>query len=340
MNSAEEKEVQKATSKARNYLIIAVVLLFGMALLSSLHETFLYILGGFSVFFLFLAWQNWRRTIRDDKFGHYNRSERGSTFADNIRETFRRETQAGERAQPLTDQAKRIIFLVASFIGGIFTLIILIIVFTSGSDESDTTVTTETSEFPQSADDLYSAGDYDAAYVQYRRNISENPSSAAGYYGIANIKTVLKERDSALFYYDKALAADPELFDAAYGKALIYFNEQNYNQSNEELRYIFGRNDQFVNAHLLAGDNYYFSKDYDRAIGYYETAYRLEARSKELANIMAYIYDVKGDQTRAIAFYKETLQYDSTATDVYKRLGELLPGEEGNLYRQKAETQW
>jgi hypothetical protein len=51
---------------------------------------------------------------------------------------------------------------------------------------------------------------------------------------------------------------------------------------------------------------------------------------------MAYIYDTKGNYSNAIGLYKEELRYDSTVVDIYKRLGELLPNEDGNYYRIQA----
>lgn len=51
---------------------------------------------------------------------------------------------------------------------------------------------------------------------------------------------------------------------------------------------------------------------------------------------MAYIYDTKGYTDTAIAFYKEALELDNTRTEIYARLGELVGGEEGSQYRQKA----
>ena len=38
----------------------------------------------------------------------------------------------------------------------------------------------------------------------------------------------------------------------------------------------------------------------------------------------------------AIDLYKEALSYDSTVVDIYTRLGELLPNEDGNYYRTQA----
>ena len=84
MSSADKKEEQKASARMKTYFIIALLLLFLMAFLSSLGNTFLYILGGLSFFFSFLAWQNWRATLRAEDFTHYNRSERGNSFTDTI----------------------------------------------------------------------------------------------------------------------------------------------------------------------------------------------------------------------------------------------------------------
>jgi hypothetical protein len=51
---------------------------------------------------------------------------------------------------------------------------------------------------------------------------------------------------------------------------------------------------------------------------------------------MAYIYDTQGKTADAIKFYKEAIELDESRVEIYSRLGELLPGEEGNAYRTKA----
>lgn len=51
---------------------------------------------------------------------------------------------------------------------------------------------------------------------------------------------------------------------------------------------------------------------------------------------MAYIYDTKNNYDKAIPLYKEALTYDTTVVDIYTRLSELIPGEEGNYYRTQA----
>jgi tetratricopeptide (TPR) repeat protein len=86
---------------------------------------------------------------------------------------------------------------------------------------------------------------------------------------------------------------------------------------------------------LLAGDCYYDQQRYDETLKWYLKAYNLGERGRNLAWNIAYIYDIKGNTGSAIPFYKETLDYDTTLVDIYRRLGELVPGEDGNYYRTR-----
>jgi tetratricopeptide (TPR) repeat protein len=332
MSSAEKDLVQKAKTRMKRYFILAAVLMFIMAILSSLGEAFIYIFSGLSFFFAFLAWQNWRDVERETGDHHYDRSERKSgmsSFSEQVRSAFRGHTSTAPVNIPININARKVILTAIAIIGGIFTLFIMIVVF-SGNDEP------MASDYDQEGDDFYSQGNYDSAYISYRRGILEDENFVEGYYGLGNILAERKQYDSALYYYDRALEIDENKFEASYGKAWVYYTQEQYEKSREELNYIFDRTDQFQAAYLMAGDTYYVANQYDSAIGYYESGYNLGARSKDLLNIMAYIYDVRGDQQKAISFYQETLQYDSTLVDVYRRLGELLPGEDGQYYRAKA----
>jgi tetratricopeptide (TPR) repeat protein len=340
MANAGQDNVQGSKGRMTMYLILAIIMLFIMALLSSLGKAFVYIFGGLAVFFFFLSFLNRAKT--DDRYTDYRRSGRtatqGASFTDALRAAFRQQS-AGQAGQPITDQGKRIIIMASAFIGGVFVIIVSMVVLFSGEDSLVESALAESSFYKQEGDNYYSSQDFDAAYRSYKRGIAVDENFADGYFGLGNIKSETKQYDSAIYYYNRALEISPDKLDAAYGKALVYYNKENYNQSLEELKYIFDRTDQYQNAYLLAGDSYYVTNQYQQAIGYYETAYEMGARSKELLNIMAFIYDQRGDQGKAISFYKETLQYDSTMADVYKRLGELIPGEEGNYYRAKAAGQ-
>jgi tetratricopeptide (TPR) repeat protein len=339
MSGAGNNEVHKALSRVKTYLIATFVMLFFMALLSSLGKAFIYIFTGLAFFFVFLAWQNWRGVSSHTHDSKHRRTtvSSQSPFLEFVRAIFQAASAGGQSSSSMQDQSKRIVGIAASFIGGVFLLILVIVVFSDGNDSNRSTPELETSG--ESGDALYSLGNYDAAYRAYKREIQTAQSPAQAYYGLGNVKSVLNESDSALYYYNKALQIDRNYFQAAYGKGILFFNQKDYRKSLEEVKYIINKTDQNVEAYLLAADNHYYLQEYAAAINYYERAYNLGARSKELANIMAYIYDVNGDQQRAISFYKQTLGFDSAIVDVNRRLGELLPGEQGNIYRERAQDQ-
>ena len=57
-------------------------------------------------------------------------------------------------------------------------------------------------------------------------------------------------------------------------------------------------------------------------------------RGLNLCYIMGYLYQDKKEPARAISLYQEALTYDSTQVDIYQRLGELIPDNNGNYYQQ------
>jgi tetratricopeptide (TPR) repeat protein len=137
--------------------------------------------------------------------------------------------------------------------------------------------------------------------------------------------------------YDKALALDPDFARATYGKALTYFNQQRNDESIALLIPVLEKNPEYYDAMLLIGDCYFAQEKYDDAFNWYGNAYGDgNVRSQPLCYRLAYLFDRKGDYSRAVDLYKETLTYDTTVVDIYTRLGELLPNEDGNYYRTQA----
>ena len=48
------------------------------------------------------------------------------------------------------------------------------------------------------------------------------------------------------------------------------------------------------------------------------------------------VYMAQGQGQKAIALYQEALTYDTMDVYSYRKLGELIPGEDGNYYRTRA----
>jgi tetratricopeptide (TPR) repeat protein len=136
--------------------------------------------------------------------------------------------------------------------------------------------------------------------------------------------------------FEKALSIDPDYEYARYRKAGIYAQTKRYDQAIAELKELLYQNPAYYDAMQLMGDVYYNRNSYSEALRWYEGAYTNGVRNRWICHLMAYLYDQKNEIPKAVPLYKEALYYDSTNTDVYVRLGELLQGKDGDFFRTRA----
>jgi tetratricopeptide (TPR) repeat protein len=348
----DPQPVPEATSKASLYFISGSVCLFLMAFLWSLDISFIYIFLGGAVFFFFLG-------IRSKIAAQ----PKGQRFGDRVRETYKTASpqqaettglsdfeellkQAQERSRqaastgssPVNPAGKKIVLGVLFFIASIFFMII-VAVFSLGSDDEipqeEYAVGTMPTDFDV-AEDFYRNAQYDSAYIYYKRALRENPDDAAAMVGYGSVLYTREYPDSTLMMYDQALAADPDYDFARYNKAWVYNDRNNYPQALTEIQTLIKRNPSYNEAYSLQGDIYYNQADYQQALLSYETAYNNGVRNNGLCKIMADLYVRQGEGQKAIALYQEALTYDTTDVYSYRKLGELIPGEEGNYYRTRA----
>ena len=246
-------------------------------------------------------------------------------FWQEVKEIFKKDSPGPKTPQ----QAKIFVALVAGFIGFVFLITILGAIFGDGNSNSS-------NDNYQRALAYYNNQQYDSAAYYYKFAIDNDPENPELFFERGNAFLNANNTDSALIMYDNALTLQPEHQQAQYNKGYIYFNRKNYRQAIEETKKIIAYTPDNTDAMLLLGDSFYNQSQLDSALRWYEGAYNSGFRSAALCHLMAYIYDTKGDTNRAIDLYKEAIGQDSTITDVYTRLGELVSGEEGNKYRLKA----
>jgi hypothetical protein len=246
-------------------------------------------------------------------------------FWQDVKEIFRKDSGGPKTPQ----QGKVFVALVAGFIGFIFMVTILAALFGGNSGN-------ESAVYYQQASDYYNAQQYDSAAHYYRLAIIYDPENPELYNERGNAFLNSNRPDSAMIMYDEALARNPQHFQAQYNKGLVYFNQKNYQQAISETKKIMAYNPGYNDAMLLIGDSFYNQSQLDSAMQWYEGAYANGYRSAMLCHLMAYICDVKGETPRAIGLYREAMGQDSSIVAIYTRLGELLPGEEGNWFRTKA----
>jgi len=339
MEPEHPPNIDSGKKKARTYFAMAFIFLVAMALFWSVDASFVYIFLGAACFFLFLAFYSnppKRDSAQSDKKSYQQEKKdfvTKSTFIDDLKSILQRkkiEFSSG-RGTTMPAPGRKFIAVVAISFFVIFMISILVAIFNSGSGSYDAV------SYYAAAEQHYLAQEYDSAYINYRRALRLDPEYKEAIVGYGNVLVVRNERDSAIMMFDKALELNPDYKEAAYNKALAFYDQKKYNDGIAVLTPLIDANQDYYDAMLLLGDCYYTQSKYDDAIPWYENAYQNGGiRSRILCHIMAYIYDTKGEYDKAIGLYQEALSYDSSNVDIYKRLGELIPGEDGNFYRVKA----
>jgi len=348
---------QKPYSRAKAYLTSSVVLLFVFAFFWSVDGAIAYILFGFFLFFLALGLLNWpwrkqngsRYSGNTGGISQAHASQQASTspaqqsfdsLFEDILGKARKEvqhTQQKQRTQrkhqPPSVQSRKPIVIAVAFIFFVFLIITLSVVF----DDGETTAESLPSDYLQQAIYYYNDNRFDSAYTNYQRALKENPQDTEALFGLGNTFSALDKPDSAILLYNRALAINPSLAGVAYNKGWVEYKRKNYSGAAQVLKDVVNKNPDYLDAMQLLGDIYYEQKIMDEALRWYASAYEKGQRNHWICYVMGYLYQTKGDSPRAIDLYKESLSYDSTELDIYQRLGELMPGEEGEYYRSVAQ---
>jgi tetratricopeptide (TPR) repeat protein len=322
-------------NKAKVFFFVSYGLLLAMALCWSVDDSLVYIFFGAAVYFAFLGFYSFPKNKKFQESGR-GEAQGESIFADGLKNIFEKHRVTKTKtqrtfAQPTTPEStRRIVFLVAAGIFATFFIFFIGSIISGSSDD-------ESLVYFNTAEGNYLDGNYDSAYLNYRRAWKSNETYAEAMLGYGNVLAIRKQPDSAIIMFDKALEINPDYREAGYAKAATYYNLEKYAEAIGIIVPLLQQHTDYYDAMLLAGDSYYALRQFDEAMRWYEDAYENGgSRSRALCHIMAYIYDTQGDYSRAIDLYKEALSYDSSVVDIYKRLGELLPNEDGNYYRTQA----
>lgn len=316
-----------------------------MALLSSVDRSIVYILLGISAYSIFLGFYLIPRSPsrHDNNFfaggsaGKSQSAPRGRTYsspsptlADFITGFSNFITEfSSRRSSPYQKRNPIKIFLLI-FVA-VFTLPILISLFSDDSPSNDAM-----SYFDQ-GEQFYSAEQFDSAAISYRKALRASPDFEGALLGYGKTLSALGQCDSANLMFDKVLEINSNNVYATYNKAYCSYKNKQYADGSALLEPLLENNSDYYDAMLLLGDCYYAANENDKALKQYEKAYEEGGeRSYNLAYIMGYLYDVSKNFDKAIPKYQEALTYDSTQFDLYRRLGELIEGNDGSYYRAKA----
>lgn len=288
---------------AKRFKRLAVITAFLLALLWALGSFVVWILGGITACFVFLA------------IYYSPRKPVGFTYSSTKKqEEPSRASAQREPAQPLTpQQKKRIVFLIA----GIAGVIIFVSVFLAA-------IGLLQPDISNPIDD------------QDRQTLVNDPDNLDALTNIGNRFYTSQQYDSALYYYNRVLEIDQQNSSGLYNKSLVYYQKQQYDQSISTIKKCIELYPNYGEAHAMLGDNYYVQNNYSEALRWYRKGYDKGVRSAEVLNIMGYLYEQQGNTTEAVRFYKEVLQQDSSWVDVYDKLIVLEPGQ-AKKYQQLVE---
>jgi tetratricopeptide (TPR) repeat protein len=334
MSTDQDNNTQGKISRSKVFLILGVVLLMVMGLVWSLDDSLVYASFGLGSWFLFLSY--WNRPIADS--GNNFRAGKSSgneNLFDGLRNIFT--SQASGRPgqtnrSPSEIQQQKSKFAAFAFV--FFFVVIFIVVVSVVTIFSDEDSDESVSSYDR-AEQFRSDNELDSAKVYFAKALRDDPTKAEAPMGYGNVFLSEENYDSALFWFEKALEVNNEYEDARYNKALALYYQKRYDTSRDELLRILKNNAEYYEADVLMGDNFYAQENYDHAIGWYEKGYAGGFRSAGLCHIMAYLYDLKSQPDKAIKLYQEALSYDSTRTQIYTRLAELIP-EKSAIYNDLA----
>jgi tetratricopeptide (TPR) repeat protein len=330
------KPTPNTARKSRTYFVIGFALLFVMAITWSLDNSIVYASFGGAVFFFFLSYSNRTRqpNANYQRASGEHRQEKStiSDLFDSIKEPKGQRSSKAKTFNPQLDNSRKFAMMVMLFIGGIFFIIVVSVIFADDSAVAEI----DSTELYNKAEAARYAGNYDSSEYYYRKILKDDPENLDALNGIGIVSLNRQRYDQAANQFDDALRIDPDYEFARYNKALTFYYQKNYRKSLGEAFNLLQRSPDYYDAMQLAGDNYYDQQRYDSAKYWYGEGYTSGVRNAWICHVLGYLCDRDKETERAIELYKEAVSFDESKTDVYVRLGELLPGKEGDEYRAKA----
>lgn len=131
--------------------------------------------------------------------------------------------------------------------------------------------------------------------------------------------------DSALYYYDQALAIDPQNVYALYNKGLLFVLRQDYQNGNSLTRRCLAYHPDYNPAWWLLGYSYDQANRTDSSLYCLEQAYAREYFQPDFLQLLGEVYEKKDKRTNALEVYQKLVSMDTTRADIYRKLSVLDP---------------
>lgn len=143
-----------------------------------------------------------------------------------------------------------------------------------------------------------------------------------------------EKQDSALYYYEQALAIDPENVYALYNTGLSHVLRQDYRKGNTFTRRCLRYHPDYDPAWWLLGYSYDLTNQTDSAIYSLEQAYRHDYSQPDFLQLLAEVYVKRNKRSSALEVYQKLVTMDTTRADIFRKMAELDPSN-SDRYMQK-----
>lgn len=327
------------------FLFIGIGFAFIFALIWSIDGAIAWLTFGLTCAAFVLHWKvnsNWiNNTIEPEQEEEVSLEELLKEVS--IKQTTKDGNQSPQQKQnfkkvkpiEIQDVVKKILSSIGYIVIGIIVFVFGFAII-SGDDSEEAFENLSAEELVIKGDNSYTYSDYDSASYYYSKAKEKNPNYPGVWLGLGNLKYANNEIDSALIYYQKSVSIDARFSAGRYNMAWWHYSQKNYSEAISRLISLTKDEPNNGQALQLLGDAYYDQKDFNNSFTWYEKAYQADYKNGWLCHVLGYLYDTRNQTNKAIELYKEAVYYNPDNADVYVRLGELLPGAEGEEYRKKA----
>jgi tetratricopeptide (TPR) repeat protein len=344
--SAGQRPEENSKKKSYLFFTLGAVFLLVMGFFWSLDSSIVNVLLGISVFFFFLGfwyypWKTIQRPFSksqqrtNPQQPHPQEKSTVSAIRELEKEILKstgESSQSTKSENPFVARQKSIqMMVIGVFVVGF--VFILMVTFSAADGGGDA----EAEYYFAMAENFRNADQFDSSRIYYLRAVKADPEYLDAWNNYGLLWMSKQQYDTAFRIFDHIQSIDEVYEFSRYNKALIHYWQKNYRKSLDEDLELIDISPYNNDAIQLAGDNYYDQQRYDSALYWYQKGYDNGHRNAWLCHVMGYLYDTKGETEKAIALYKEAVNMAPNKVDVFVRLGQLIPGPEGEQFRMQAE---
>ena len=164
--------------------------------------------------------------------------------------------------------------------------------------------------------DLIDKDQYMQACLSFEEVLAMDDKLAPAYFGLALANEKLKNDKKATYYFERAIALDPD-------NAEYKTEYEDYKTNAEKLAKTAPVQDEVTESEklIMQGDSAYKTKDYKQAINAYQKVIEITPNDKETLLKLGNSYRLNKNLNKATYYYNEAIKIDNNFIDAWFNLG-------------------